>query len=211
MPSTVVVERPKFRFDADTHTYWLGSTRLPGCTSILKECGVIDDRYYTEASRLRGQAVHAACHYLGEGDLDWSSVSPKILGYVHAYERFMVEQNFHPRENEVPKYHKIYLYGVTPDSIGLLGTEEAIVERKTGPMPEWAALQTAAQAMAHDPDNWRRYSRLGLELHEDGTYKLERFISPLDGNVFLSMVAVTNWKWNIKGGSNGNRSGGTRG
>lgn len=196
--NTVLSEAPDvFRFDKVEHKYWLNALELPGTTKILKAAGVINDRWYTEKSRQRGQAVHASCHYLGEHDLNWKTVHPSIIGYVRAYEAAMKVLRFIPLICERPNYHPVYRYGSTADQVGVFrGDNEGLVELKTGTMPAWTSLQTAAQAMTFWPRTWMKCERVGLELHEDGTFRIERFTNPSDGSAFLSMLASMNWKAN---------------
>jgi hypothetical protein len=75
------------RFDAEQHRYFLGirdldaqfqpvvgEMELPSVTTVLKETNMIDMRHIPQdvldLAAARGTAVHAALHYLDEGDLD---------------------------------------------------------------------------------------------------------------------------------------------
>jgi len=74
-----------------------------------------------------------------------------------------------------------------------------VVEIKTGNMPKWAALQTAAQGMAvgiKEDLSWHKIKRIGLELRRDGGYRIFPFTDPNDGPVFLSCVAAYTYKLN---------------
>jgi hypothetical protein len=51
----------------ETHTY---TPNLPSVTTILKSVGLIDASFYTIEGRERGSAVHLACEYFDQGDLD---------------------------------------------------------------------------------------------------------------------------------------------
>lgn len=196
------VEILKFRFDPEAHAYWVGNMRIPGTTEVLRGLGVIDTRWAEERDLIRGSAVHLACKFLAEKRLSWDSVDPSIFGYVQAYSNFLNMEKFVPVRNEIPTHHPLYLYGVTPDSIGYEKADSfspMLVEIKTGQMPKWAALQTAAQAMAEAIQQnmaWQKIRRVGLELHRDGTYKIVDFTDPNDGPVFLSMVASFTWMMN---------------
>ena len=55
-----------FTFDPDTHQYWVGGEKVLSVTQILKTCGLIDDTWYTEKGRQRGQAVHLATQLYDE-------------------------------------------------------------------------------------------------------------------------------------------------
>lgn len=179
-----------FNFDAATHTYTRDGKKLLSGTQIIKICGIIDDSFYTAASRMRGVAVHKACELLAKGVLDWQSVHPKILGRVKAFEKFCSDFKWKPTACEVPIYHPTYLYGTTPDQ----ADEETLVELKTGTIPEWADLQTALQAMALWPTDYFKKQRIAVELRDNGTYWTKHFTNPNDFNVAVAAIAIANYK-----------------
>lgn len=190
-----------FHFEASDHTYWWNGRRIPGTTEILKSAGVISEFGFNEHARVRGTAVHAACHYLAEGDLDMASVDPAIVGYVKAYEQFLVDTGFKPEICEKPTMHPVLLYGTTPDQIGPIKGQMVVVDFKTGTMRKWTALQTAFQTMATFPDTYLTIGRACLELHEDGTYKPAWFTDETDFDVAMGMLTVLAWKNENMGGT----------
>ena len=191
---------PVFEFRASDHTYWLDGCLIPGTTQILKSAGVIDDTFYNDAARIRGQAAHAACHYFAEGDLDMERLDPALVPYVTAYGKFLTDTGFIPKECEKPIYHPTYLYGSTPDHIGDLKKADAIAELKTGTMMPWTSLQTAFQAMARWPNDYMTKIRIGVELSAKGTYRFQFFEDLNDFDVAAGMLASFNWKKNhLKG------------
>src|SRR4051812_25111537 len=78
---------PSFHLD-ESHAYWLGGEQIPGLTHCLKEAGLVDTRFLKETGRRRGSVVHVACHYLDDGNLDWSSLDEEALAFVKGYEKF---------------------------------------------------------------------------------------------------------------------------
>ena len=179
-----------FRFDSDRHEYWLCDKKLLSCTEILKICGLIDDSFYTYETAQRGKVVHYCCHYLAEGDLDWTTVDPIVESYVRAYEKFRNDIYWRPTHCEVPMYHKSMIYGVTPDQYN----DDAVLEIKSGTMQKWTAIQTALQAMAIWPDDYMRKKRFGVELRNDGSYGTKVFDDINDFNTAIGCVSVANWK-----------------
>jgi hypothetical protein len=180
LPRTIDSRFGEFRFDAATHTYWLGEKILPGITGILKGCGYIDPTYYTEEARLRGTHVHQAIHFLNKGTLDWDHLIDQFesgqsdyAGYVIGYEKLVRDWNIKALIYERPMYHPTLLFGGTPDVVGTcLDNVPCIFELKTGVVPKWTALQTAAQellVMAWEDSPIRR-RRYGVQLRADGTY-----------------------------------------
>jgi hypothetical protein len=164
---------PEFRFDPVPHTYYLGTRILPSITQILVETKYIDKTYYTDEARLRGTHVHQAIHYLNKGTLDWSDLEDKYFGYVMGYEKFVKDWNLKLEIFEKPMYHPSLFFAGTPDIVGtVLDNIPAIVELKTGNVPDWAAQQTIAQEMLVNA--WEvkpiRRRRFGLKLNANGTY-----------------------------------------
>lgn len=190
---------PKFALIEPDHKYLLDGQEMPGATGILKANGVIDDKWFNEAARDRGRAVHKACHFLAEGDLNWDAMTDELRGYVEAYEKAVEAIDFMPIKCETPIYHPVYFYGTTPDQIGIIGsmvnrTDPGLVELKTGTMQKWTSLQTAFQAMAEWPGDYFRAKRFGIEIHADGTFKAEEFINMDDFDVAVGMIAAYKWK-----------------
>ena len=62
------------RFDPDSHLYRVDGIIVPSVTQVLEDVGIVDYSRLPGSTRemalRRGSAVHAACHYDDEGDLD---------------------------------------------------------------------------------------------------------------------------------------------
>ncbi len=158
-----------FTFDEATHIYRLGDRVLPSITQILKECGYVDDTYYTEEHRYRGQYVHWCVRLINENNLDWDDVHPEFRGYCDAYVKAVKELNIVPISFEEPLYHSVLHFAGTPDIVA----EDALWELKTGAIMKWAGLQTAGQEILAQV-KWPRPKprrRFGLRLNKDGTYE----------------------------------------
>jgi len=194
----------EFIFKEEGHEYTLDGIRLPSNTEVLAKDGLVDfsmvDPEILEAARIRGTWVHKACHYYDEGDLDWESIKDKPYeGYVRGYVKFTEDYGLSIIAVEKPIYHRTYLYATTPDIIGKIKThpEPAVIDRKTGLVEPWVGLQLAAQeAAARLKYNLGPCRRYALNLKPDATYKLIPFKDRMDERVFLSALAVVNWKTN---------------
>ncbi len=87
-------------FDALTHTYRLHGEIVPSVTQVLERAGLIDFSKIPGAIRQhaldRGSAVHAAIHFLNEGDLDpaFHTDFPEYAPYVAAWVKFLDESGF---------------------------------------------------------------------------------------------------------------------
>lgn len=190
----------KFSFDEATHTYYYDGFEVPSVTQIMKNAGIIDDRFYNEEARIRGSAVHLATQYLDEGDLDWDSLDDLIVPYVKAYQKFKLDSGFVPEFIEKRIYHKAKPgmavcidYAGTLDRAGifadflpqkrcdLIRDKYAVIDLKTGSIPEWAGIQLAAYALGLLPKMPRRFALL---LKKDGKYKLQEFKKSSDYGAF---------------------------
>lgn len=183
---------PGLEFIETGHLYNLDGAPVPGVTSILKAAGFYDHfgnngaDDVTEAM-LRGTAVHAACHYDDEGDLDEETISDLVWPYLQAWRRFRHETNFNPlvlpggvTGCEVAVASRVYRYACTVDRIGIFnasgaGVRRAIVEIKTGAPGDAAALQTAAQALVLNENMVSVIDRYTVRLCDDGTYRMEHY------------------------------------
>jgi len=153
-------------FRSEDHSYWRGDERVPSVTQIIDDVGLIDTTWFTPESRERGTAVHVGCQLLNERSLSWESVDPRIEPYIRAYDRFLLEIDWVPES-----WEKIV------DGGTYAGTYDLIMERpdgsrilidiKSGCMPKWAGMQTAAYALPH-----ALAQRGCLVLSKNGTYKL---------------------------------------
>lgn len=177
--------------DETTHTYTIDGEVLPSVTQILEAEGFIDYSMIPpdirEAAMARGQAVHRSIHFLHEEDLDWSSVDPDIRPYLDAYQRFRAESGFVPERVEARVFHPTYGYAGTLDLDGIYRGQPTLIDTKTGHLPRWTRLQTAAYAACLEGPRLR----FGLELRGDGTYRLDGpYTDPRDLDVFLAAVTT---------------------
>lgn len=146
---------------------------LPRVSAILKDAGLIDTRWFTDEVRDRGTAVHAACHYLDEGDLDETTIDPVVQPYLEAYKRFQRDASGHDWTwIECPQQDPLGQYRGTPDRI-LCCRPRALWDLKTGCHFAWHKYQLASYVnMLDDPYSYRRF---GLYLKKDATYQVREF------------------------------------
>jgi hypothetical protein len=147
------------------------------------------NKYYTTAGRDEGTALHVGCHYLSEGDLDWSSVPQAILPRLRQYERFLKDTGFKPVWKEKALYDKDLGIVGTLDAGGELDGRMAVVDYKRGPFLKPVRLQTAGYkglALASGLYVEDRYSlHLGLD-----KYDLIKHDDDEDEEVFKALVAA---------------------
>lgn len=187
---------PEFVYNDELHVYTLDGRVLPSVTGILKGENFIDDGFYTEDARVRGTYVHLACHLYDKGTLDQDGLDPSLRPYLDAYIKFKSETGFQAIRSEIPHYHPQYLYAGTPDKIGTMAGSDTLIDLKSGAIEPWCALQLAGYEMFFD----RPMKRFGVQLTNEGKYKMTRFTDRTDRNIFLSALACRNWKLNHNGG-----------
>lgn len=178
-------------FDPITHEYRINGKSVPSVTQILAGMGIIDSRWHNEEARLRGQAVHAAIHLENQGVLDEDSVCVAVKPFLAAYRRFRAESHMTLATSETPVADICELYAGTPDLTGTLNQRAVVIDVKTGStMPAWAALQTVAYANC-----WLvPHLRFGLQLRDNGTYRLEPFTDRTDLRVWRGLVSAWHWR-----------------
>jgi hypothetical protein len=187
------------------HKYWLGSRQLLGTTTALKLAGLIDDRWYNPEALQRGSYVHQMVHYDVEGDLDETSVDPRLLGYLQA-SRALKQQagakvaiaHGRPAVERVMA-DPILGLGGTSDWIGeMFGDPWALIDWKTGDAYAWHAIQTAmyerlAKSSGVIPPNVKVQRYVGY-LRKDGTFKVEPCNDPADLAVGLACMTVAQYQ-----------------
>jgi hypothetical protein len=204
---------PYIEFDEATHTYYVDGIEQISVTQVLKVAGLIDDRWFTEYGRWRGSAVHKACQYFDEGDIDRRTLDPVVKPFVADWKQFREQTGFTPLEIEARVYDGLHGYCGRFDRFGYFATwqkpEDAntIVDLKaypSGQAPNWARYQTAGYGRAKDP--YRIFQRFAVVLTGGRgpvvqSYATKDYIA--DVNEFLACVAVARLKQKLnRGGIN---------
>lgn len=184
---------PVLSFVEPSHRYYLGERELPSVTSILKETGLIDDRWFTEESRLRGQYVHLASHYLDDGDLAEDTVHPDYLPYLQAYMRFreLMQPTWEFVEHRI--CDPLHGYAGTLDRAGTLNNGwKGVIDLKSGGLPPSVGPQTSAyRRCLPQPHTWKRAA---LQLKQDGSFALHELTDRRDEAVFLAALTIVQFK-----------------
>lgn len=184
-------------FEPESHTYSIDGERIPSVTEVLSDVGIVDYSHLPESTRemalARGRAVHLATQFEDEGDLDEASIPDDLRGYLEAWRRFKRETRFVPELIEYRSFHPSHKYAGTLDRTGNLGGNvlNCLLDIKTNDAQEWVRYQLAAYAAFFDSP--RKYIRMSVELHADGSYRLKEFACrhwQSDINVFMSALNV---------------------
>lgn len=172
--AATLVKPIAFRFDAESHTYWVGDRQVPNITSMLQQVGKVDPKYYTDEHRERGRIVHALT-----ADVDLRAVNPHTLvspfrGYVLAHVAAMDRLKPTVLEVEVPDVHPQYKFGGRPDRVVKVFNVLSVLDEKSGREEKWHAVQVALQAILK---GWRyglrpeTIQRFTLYLSNSGDFK----------------------------------------
>lgn len=166
-------------FLEEPHSYHLRGKEYPSVTRILTQvlgdafAGVPQDRL--EFAQNRGNMVHMAVELLTAGELDWTSVDPRIEGYVRAAERFHFECPGKIVYTEKRMVDSASGLAGTPDIVKFIQGRRSLIDYKTSQqMYPRMRLQTAGYKKLHNAQypNAPIYDRYGLRLQSDGYYKL---------------------------------------
>lgn len=192
-------------FTAAGHIYEQDGVTIPSVTQVLALSGIDDVSgipiYRLERAAAIGTAVHEACHYLDEDDLDLESVHPEIVGYVLAYQKFKQETGFAPHAIEQrgiaeisgPRFaeSRTLRFGYCIDRLGRLKGEAALIDIKTASKKQasWA-IQTAAYACAVEHPG----PRIAVHVAKDGSYKLVRHEDLQDFETWRAALTVAHWR-----------------
>lgn len=186
-------------FNSELHEYRIDGQVVPSVTQILGEAGLIDDRWYTKESQLRGRTVHIVTALDDRGELDEAEVTGEYQGYLNAWRLFRADVPWTIIDVEQAVCHPDWRYAGRSDRrmcIHRDGPYAMLVDIKTGQPEPWHQLQTAAYeraSLAVRPPVVKRYA---VYLSDDGTYKLREHGKAVDWDVFLAALALANWKRN---------------
>lgn len=169
-----------FRFDAIRHEYIDPATgeQFPHITGMLEAAGYIDAEWFTEESRIRGQAVHRLTAEFDLGALDIDTCTSRYRGWLLAHAYVMSVMRPEVLEVEQPRVHARLRYGGRPDRVWRLAGRLGIAEIKSGDFEKSHLVQTALQAILVAPEYGippELFERYGLYLKNTGRAKVEHF------------------------------------
>ena len=158
--------------DEATHVYSNPETKeeYPSVTTILKDAGHIDTRWFTPEGRDRGTDVHKASE-----DIDnrvktvLSFIGDPIKPYLDAYIQFRHDSTYIVEAVEELVYHAQYGYAGMLDRRLIMNEKETLVDLKTSATCSfWHGLQLAAYELVFG----RKMEKRILLLKKTGKYSL---------------------------------------
>ena len=176
-------------FDKAGHTYTYNGRVIPSVTTIIKEAGIVNTSWYTKKGATRGSKVHKLTEWYDKKK-KLPPLGKKGLAYLKAYKAFLSDSGFIPDLIEEQVYNAEWQYAGTLDRTGTLGGTRVLIDIKSGAIPAWAGIQTAAYAGCLS----ERVTRYVLQLKDNGSYKLKKFDQASDFAVFKACVTIYKWK-----------------
>lgn len=191
-------------FDEPTHTYRYNGVVVPSVTSIiapLTDYGMIPAGVL-ESARQQGQHIHSMVEFDCRKVLNVRTLPPWMLPYYAAWNRFKAEVGFELWESEQMVYHPKFGYAGKLDLTGVLtkfklkGASLLDIKRSFFAGPAIGVQEIAYEKArnAQMPKEYHTFNRFGLQLREDGTYRLEQYEDPDDFNVFLAYLTIKRWR-----------------
>lgn len=215
----IVEKGPGLFFRRSDHTYWAGhpdtsGIRLDGCTTILKEAGLINTKYFTDAAAESGSFIHSAFEYYDRPDLvlDETKLDPKIQKYLVGWKKFTEECSPIWSEIEKPLFDPSLGVAGTVDRVGSLvlpgktRRPRVVVDIKSGQSQRWHSLQLACYAHlwgrhlqlsgATDIQRTSRpfVDRFAVYVTSRGTYKVVQYKDQTDAAVFMAARTLVQWR-----------------
>lgn len=188
----------EFRFEEIDHAYFLGDRRLIGVSEVIQAGGLKNfagiPKAVLEHARARGVAIHAACQFLDENDLDWATVrGTEIEPYVVAWQKFTQDTGIKFEEIEVAHYNAALGIAGRPDRKGVLNGRRGLVDLKSYKPDSVTGVQLAGyREMTFDEEE--PIFRIGVGLDKKGKYKVVNFGDRADRQVFLSCLEIAKRK-----------------
>lgn len=164
-------------YSHEAHAYYVNGRELPSVTTILDRAGLISQFCKNDVAAARGTEVHRLCALddavPGGHDLDLRKVPTGLRGYILAWRRYRTDAGFIPAMIEQRVDSIEHGYSGRLDRVGVrrgqtLLTLLDIKTAKSGAIADYVRLQTAAYALALDPE--KVFERACISLRPDGRY-----------------------------------------
>jgi hypothetical protein len=133
-------------FDESSHLYLVKGKEKRSVTGILTESGVSDyDFPNAEYWMRRGQELHDFCTLIAKREIDWFDVPSSYLPLLRYFESWYDENVQELLAAETPLYNQTLDYCGKFDLLARLHDgRKALIEIKSGELPDWVGLQMVA-------------------------------------------------------------------
>lgn len=191
--------QPELHFDAASHTYTLGTIRLPSvteCLQVLEDWSKVDPAAL-ERARIRGQHVHEAIALMLSEELDWGVLDPELLPYVQGAQNFLRDSQITIISHELRLHHRALGYAGTLDLLGDWRFKLSLIDWKSGIVPHTVGPQTAAYGEAYRESRGLRVQRrycVQLSPEFPFGYKVHELAKANDLSVFCAALTVHRYR-----------------
>lgn len=196
-------EKSPLAFDNQRHEYRLNGTPVPSVTRIISN--VTDDMILNSSfirAGVRGTAVHKICEDLNNGlKVNIKALGEDIKAYVDGYVSWRAKETHDIIASELRVYSEKYRFAGTVDIIAKNRKtgKLSIMDIKTSAVVSpTTALQLAAYEHCYreifNIKSPVKIDRAVIWLTGDGEYTIGHYKDPTDWNIFLSHLAVCNWR-----------------
>lgn len=154
----------------------------------------MDTRHFTDYARDRGTAVHSACEYYDQGDLDMESLDPVLVPFVETYQRFLTETGAKVLEIEKEVVVEDLGYVGHYDRVYDIDAYLWLTDIKSGAPANWHGVQLAA----YRNGGGLQYRRAGLYLNPP-SYKFVPYTDRADFQIFKAALTIyqTRQAWKL--------------
>ena len=192
---------PDFRFDQESHTYWLDGVQIDGVTSMLKDMedlSSIPTEILARKAAL-GTAVHYATELDDQGLLDEDTVHEEVRGYLEGWRLFKREHKVEFISIEQKLAHRRMRYAGTVDRVMKVDGERGVWDIKTRlQIPPAVGVQLAAyNELVREngiADRRHKLENRAIQLKPDGTYQIYRFNHEEHYAAWIALLTLRNWR-----------------
>lgn len=183
-----------FFFDEVEHIYHLNNRIIPSVTQILQAEGITDYSFADESDRDFGTAGHSVTELWDKGVLDIETIAEPLIPCLEVWKKFLkdFEVILFLGGIEKPIYSSRYLFGVTPDRVGLVNNKVTVIEIKfSKAIQRSTGIQLAAQAIASTEHYGKVRQRIAVPLLGG---KPQFFNDRRDETIFISALNLWRYK-----------------
>lgn len=184
-------------FEPVKHRYFVhGVEHVPVTTVVENSLPENPAKHlWTERHRRMGQVIHEVTRLYDEQRLVRESVAPQVEGRLSAWRSFRERHPYRPIACELPCWSIDGTAGTT-DRLCWYDDVLAVLDVKSWLDKTYTALQTAGYAnLIIERTGLVPLVRIGVGLHDDGTFDFARFDNFVDDNAaWKHAVGLFSWK-----------------
>ena len=180
------------KYVEETHIYTVNGVETTSVTTLLKDCGIINNKFYTEAGANNGKRRHLLTELYDQNRLDWGTIGEADLPYLEGWIKFKEERKVEIMEIEVGAYHPLLNYAGRVDRLALINREPYVIDIKTGVFSKASELQMILYGMMFTYKG-QRPNLLLVHLNGKSTYKPNE-VTYKDERFAMSAVRINQWK-----------------